>query len=37
LVGTVTPMKNLAAARDAVRSGPATLVAVAATDPALVR
>jgi osmoprotectant transport system substrate-binding protein len=36
-VGTVTPMKNLAAARDAVESGNATLVVVAATDPALVR
>lgn len=36
-VGTVTPVKDVAAARDAVMSGKATLVAVAATDPSLVR
>lgn len=36
-VGTVTQVQDVAAARAAVRDGTATLVAVAATDPALVR
>lgn len=36
-VGSVTPVDGVAAARAAVRDGRATLVAVAATDPALVR
>ena len=36
-VGTVTPMRDAAAARDAVRTGTATLVALAATDPSLSR
>jgi osmoprotectant transport system substrate-binding protein len=36
-VGSVTPVDGVAAARAAVRDGRATIVAVAATDPSLVR
>jgi osmoprotectant transport system substrate-binding protein len=36
-VGTVTPVADVAAARDAVKTGKATIVALAATDPSLSR